>query len=124
MNKIQIMILGKDEMDVTPIAQQLQNITEWEIHVTTDKEDAVNLYQSNMQDVVIFTEALEAEIKKGLEKIFKFQSEDVIILSDTTEEDIWDKVNEALHQLADSKKTQYSFVDDALKHARFNISLN
>ncbi|KAA5536363.1 hypothetical protein F0919_01465 [Taibaiella lutea] len=124
MNKIQIMILGKNEMDITPIAQQLQSTDEWQIHVMTDKEDAVNLYQSNTQDVVIFTQALEEEIKKGLEKIFKFQSEDVIIFSDTNEEDIWNKVNEALHQLADSKRPEYSFVYDALKHARFNINLN
>jgi len=124
MNKIQIMILGKNETDITPVMQQLNNTAEWQVNAFTDKEDAISQFQNNTQDVVIFTPALDEMTKNGLQKLFQFQSEDVIVLSVTNEADIWNKVNDALHRLSDSKRPQYAFVDDALKHARFNISLN
>ena len=124
MNKIQIMILGNNEMDIAPIMQQLENTSEWEINAFTDKENAVKLFQNQTQDVIVFSNGFDKTIKKGLENLFRFQEEDLIVFTSINETDVWNEVNNSLHQLADSKRPSYSFVDDALKDAKFNITIN
>ena len=118
------MILGRNEQDIAPVMQQLANTAEWQVNAFEHKEDAVNHFVAGDLDVIIFTKAVEDGIKSGLAKLFSFRQNDLILLADADEKDIWHKVNEALHQLADSKRPRYAFVDDALKHARFNINLN
>lgn len=118
------MILGNDGNEIAPIVQQLQDTTEWQVNAITDKEEAVNLFQSQVQDVIIFSDTFDHAIKNGLEKLFRFQSEDVIVLTTVKETTIWEEVNDALHKLSDSKRPGYSFVDDALKNAKFNITFN
>lgn len=119
------MILGKTKTDIAPVMQQLNTVNEWEVNAFEDREEAINHFVANdFLDVVIFTEALEEETKNGLQKLFTFQQEDVIVLSAMEEAGIRDMVNEALHKLADNKRPKYAFVDDALKHAKFNICLN
>lgn len=118
------MILGNNETEIAPIRQQLQDTTEWQVNAFTDKEEAVSFFQQQTQDVIIFSNVLDVEIKMGLEKLFRFQFEDVIVFTAVKEADVWNEVNDALHKLAERKRPSYSFVDDALKNASFNITFN
>lgn len=124
MNKIQIMILGKNEQDIIPIINQLDSTAEWQVNAFSDKEEAVNYFQQGLQDVVIFSEAMEMETKQGLSKLFRFQEKDIVLLTSKTGSDVWEEVNDALHQKTLYSKPTYAIVDDALKNARFNICLN
>ncbi len=124
MNKIQIMILGENEHDIFPIVNQLNTTDEWEVKAFTNKEEAINHFQQSIQDVVIFHESLEANTKQGLSRLFQFQEEDVILMTANKTTSIWNDVNEALHNRGESSKPVFTFVDDALKHAKFNINLN
>ena len=124
MNKIQIMVIGKNEQDISPIVNQLNNTAEWQVNAFTEKEEAINYYQQGLQDVVIFSEAIDDLTKQGLSKLFQFQEAGILILTGKENSNIWEEVNEGLHQQKGSINPRYSFVDDALKNARFNISLN
>jgi predicted oxidoreductase (fatty acid repression mutant protein) len=124
MNKIQIMILGENEQDIIPIINQLDSTTEWQVNAFSDKEEAVNYFQQGLQDVVIFSEAMKPETKQGLSKLFRFQEKDIVLLTTKANSNVWEEVNDALHQKAIHSRPTYAIVDDALKNARFNICLN
>jgi hypothetical protein len=118
------MFLGENEHDISPIINQLNTTDEWEVKAFTNKEDAINHFQQGIWDVVIFHEAIEANTKQGLSRLFQFQEGDVILITARQTTSIWDDVNEALHNRSESIKPVFTFVDDALKNAKFNINLN
>lgn len=124
MNKIQIMILGNNEHDIAPIVNQLNNTEEWQVKAFTDKEQAINHFQQGIQDVVIFHRDMEATMKQGLSSLFQFQEENIILITADETTDIWEQVNELLHQRAYNTNPKFTIIDNALKNANFNICLN
>jgi hypothetical protein len=124
MSKVQIMVLGKNEQDITPILNELNNTDEWEVNAFTDKEAAVNYFQQGDRDVVVFSKEIAASEKQGLGRLFQFQERNIILLNFNHEKTIWTTVNDALYQREINMRPIYSIVDNALRHAKFNICLN
>jgi len=123
MERIQIMILGSTTADIHPVTEQLSHIPEWEVHAFSEKEEAVSFFQQRSADVVIFTDAVDVSVSTGLGKLFRFQEENVVLLSSVTATThIREAVNEALYR--EASPGGFRIIDNALMAAGISFHLN
>lgn len=115
-----ILLVGNNEQQVNNWIKVLNNHDEWNtVHALTD-EEAIEKFHQYSFDVVALGNDLSEEAVKKLNKLFTLQHEDVILITD--EMNTGEKIASALSSQK-KNKASFSFVDDALKNAGLNITI-
>ena len=115
-----ILLVGNNEQQVNNWIKVLNNHDEWNAVHTLTEEEAIEKFHQYHYDVVMLGNDLSEEAVKKLNKLFTLQHAEVILITD--ENNLEKKIASALPQQK-KNKASFSFVDDALKHAGLNITI-
>lgn len=91
-----------------------------EIVIAENTEDAIEKFQQSSTNFVILDYTIDTTEKRKLNKIFSLLNNDVIIAETVEGENINDSINKITQQ---NLQNSYSFIDDALLNAKFNIKI-
>jgi CheY-like chemotaxis protein len=124
MNKVQIMIVGNTKQHIATIKDQLVPHDDWYITGFTQAEEAISAFQLSGFDVVLFSNDMDQIEARKLSRIFRFQDNDIILISPKADDDPLTLIQEGLLKRKQAHKPVYAFKDDALRDAIFNIHLS
>ena len=120
MTTTNILLVGNNEQQVNNWMKVLDKNDEWNaVHAITD-EEAIEKFHQYHFDVVVLGNSLSDEEVKKLSKLFTVQNDEVKLIRD--DNNLEEKIRSALAAQEKNKAT-FSFVDDALKNAGLNISI-
>jgi DNA-binding response OmpR family regulator len=123
MNKVQIMIVGETEQNISRIMEMAAQQDNLDVSIAHDAETAINLFQQSDFDIILFSNTMDEVQKRKLSRLFRFQDEHVMLveLDHNAPEAL---LMDALRKRRRMHKPVYAFTDDALKEAIFNINLS
>ena len=125
MNKTSLLV-GSTDNDVTnSILQKINAISQWNGHGAATVEEAIEKFHYLPADVVVLAgNGIKAEERK-LRAIFSHQHPGVIIilLPEDEQDSVVNKIEGAIAEEQNSNRPSFTFVDDALKNAGLNISI-
>lgn len=113
MEKIQILVIGRDALILQKLSSFINATEEWESTATTDDESAVELFHQRKYDVVVLVDDIEDISANKFKSVFSFNNPNLIIIhhvGDSTEF-LKDEINEALQK----RKNSLNIVDDVFK---------
>lgn len=126
MNKATILVIGRNEAFIENLLKLINDNAAWSgMRVSTD-EEAIERFHLHPFDVVVLTNDIGKKANRKLRKIFIHQYPDTIILQhDLVASNflLLKEIHQALNNRNEENKPRISFVDDALKNARLNISI-
>lgn len=120
MKKTNILLVSNNETQVNDWASFLNRHDDWRFTHALNDEDAIEKFHQYPFEVIVLGKDLSEDAVKKLTKLFTLQNEDVILIK--AADDIETKIKEAL-AAAKRNNVHFSFVDDALKNAGLNITL-
>lgn len=125
MKKIEIMIVGPGSEWSENIRDRFEDGDSYTISPAASTEQAIELFQRLAFKAVIMSEDISAEDERKLERIFRFQFPEIILLKaeNLPVDEIRMKIDTALLEQERKMKPQWSPVDDALKNAGLNIMI-
>jgi hypothetical protein len=125
MNRTEILVTGRNQDSVNSIIKLMDNNNDWVSTYAATDEEAIEKFHQRDFDIVLFTGGVNGDEEKKLRKIFTIQNPDIIILKHSPHEGslLTDEINAALEKQRNDKKPSFSFVDDALKNAGLNITV-
>lgn len=88
------------------------------LHITGSIENAIEKFQQNGIDIVFVSDDIDTTGKRKLMKILNLLDENVNIIVFDSSADIRTIITNTLYH---KMKNNFSFIDDALTDARFNI---
>lgn len=118
------MIVGNTEQDIARINDQLGRHNDWHVTGLTQTEEAINAFQQSVFDVILFSSDMNETEARKLSRLFRFQDNDIILISLKAGDEPSIVVEEALLKRKHLHKPVYAFKDDALRDAVFNIHLS
>lgn len=118
------MIVGNTEQDIARIKDPMMQQGDWRITGFTQTEEAISAFQQSGFDVVLFSDDLDQTEARKISRIFRFQDNDIILNSLEAGDDPLALTREALLKRKQAHKPVYTFKDDALRDAVFNIHLS
>ena len=118
------MIVGNTELDIARIKDRLPQQDDWYITGFTGTEEAINAFQQYGFDVVLFSDDMDQTEARKISRIFRFQDNDMILISLKANDEPLALIEEALLKRKHEHKPVYAFKDDALRDAIFNIHLS
>lgn len=123
--RTEILIIGRDESILQTVVRLVNNDPSWVGTGTTSDEEAIEKFHHHHFDVVLLTNGISEEADKKLRKIFTLQNPDIIIIQHYGGGSglLQSEIREALEQRRAESKPTVSITDDALKNAKWNISL-
>jgi hypothetical protein len=124
MNKVQIMIVGNTEQEIARIQDRMVPHDDWYITGFTQAEEAISAFQLSDFDVIVFGDDMDQIEARKLSKLFRFQDNDIILISLKAGDEPLVLTQEALLKRKQAHKPVYAFKDDALRDAIFNIHLS
>ena len=125
MNKTSLLVVSTDNDVTNSILQKINATSQWDAHGAATVEEAIEKFHYLPADVVVLAgNGIKAEERK-LRAIFSHQHPGVIIilLPEDQQDSIVNKIERALAEEQKSNKPSLTFVDDALKNAGLNISI-
>ena len=125
MNRTEILVAGRNQDSVDSIVELMDNNNDWVFTQAATDEEAIEKFHQRNFDIVLFTDGMNDDEERKLRKIFTIQNPDIIILKHYSNEGnlLTDEINAALEKQRKDKKPSFSFVDDALKNAGLNITV-
>jgi PleD family two-component response regulator len=124
MNKVQIMIVGNAVESIARINDRLNQQEDWKATAITIPEEAISAFQQSVFDVILFSDGMDETEARKLSRLFRFQDNDVILISLKANDEPVTMIEEALLNRKQLNKPVYAFNDDALRDAKFNIHLS
>ncbi|MBC7937524.1 MAG: hypothetical protein H7Y86_19425 [Rhizobacter sp.] len=121
MNKTTTLIFGKNEHRNAALVEQLQN--SFQTVIVTSDEQAIEKFQQSNFDSVVFSDAVMAEERTKLEKIFSLQDDKTVFITDDDSNQVAPMISNAIAEKRKRNKPSFSFKDDALKNAGLNIKI-
>jgi len=122
MNKTEILITGRNGDTVRSIAELLNSNKDWVTTNATTGEEAIEKFHQRNFDIVVLADDINDEEERKLRKIFTVQNSDIIILNQSSVDNLLtNAINAALAKQHKEKKPSFSIVDDALKNAGLKI---
>ncbi|MCC6289804.1 MAG: hypothetical protein IT249_18150 [Chitinophagaceae bacterium] len=91
---------------------------EW--YITDSSENAIEKFQQSGIDIVFLHNNMDATDKRKLQKIFNLFDENINIVEIDSNANVATTIANALNN---QMKNNFSFIDDALVNAKFNISV-
>lgn len=88
------------------------------VYITGSTENAIEKFQQSGIDIVFLCNDIDSADKRKLHKIFNLLDEDVSTIEFDSNADIRTIITNTLNH---KMKKSFSFIDDALADARFNI---
>lgn len=119
----QIIVFGKQTMEFISVLKQVSKKEEWEIFAMLDVETAIEMMHRQNVNMIIFVDVEEID-KNKLRKIGTILNEDIAFLNYRRQPSVEKEVVALLNRQRLEKQAEYSFTDDTLKYANWNISLN
>jgi hypothetical protein len=123
MNKAEIMVVGTNGTTTDHKDFRIPDHPGWNIVYIEQAEAAIESALRQAPDVVILSGQLETKELRKLKAILQFQHPDTTLLEQDITADIAGTINAALQTGDSGYRASFSFTDDALKYARFNINL-
>ena len=117
MDKISILVVGRNEEILKTVIRLISGHADWEgIGAVTD-EDAIEKFHQHPSDIVLLTNGISDEEDRKLRKIFTHQRPDVIIIQHYGGGSglLSNEIREALDKRKAENKPTYSFTDDIFK---------
>ncbi|MFT3746809.1 MAG: hypothetical protein QM768_00765 [Agriterribacter sp.] len=115
--KTNIMLVSFNTSTFENIEKEL-NRKDVELHITGTIENAIEKFQQSGIGIVFINDDIDATGKRKLKKVFNMLDENVSINEFDCSTDIKATIISALNN---QMKNNFSFIDDALADARFNI---
>ena len=116
--KTNIMLVTNNASLVQNINSEL-NRSDIDIYITGNSENAIEKFQQGL-DMVFLLDDIAAEEKRKLNKIFSLLDDNISLVEIAEGENISDTISKSLSQ---NRHATYSFIDDALSNAKFNIRI-
>ncbi|HEU5053298.1 MAG: hypothetical protein ACTHNG_01705 [Ginsengibacter sp.] len=113
MEKLQILLIGRDSLILQKLATFINATEEWESTATTDDESAVELFHQRKYDIVVLIDDMEGVSVKKFKSVFSFNDPELIIIhhiGDSTNI-LKDEIKEALKK----RKKPINVMDDVFK---------
>lgn len=123
MNKTEMLVVGNNQSVLQTVISKINSNTEWNALAATAGEDAIERFHQRNVDLVILLGDIAETAKMKLNKIFRHQSPDLIIIKQNTANIglLEDTVKASLDKWEKENKPAISFADDAFKNAGLNI---
>ena len=123
--RTEILIIGRDESILQTVVRLVNNDPEWVGTGAATDEDAIEKFHHHHFDVVLLTNGIGDEEEKKLRKIFTHQDAGIIIIQHYGGGSglLQNEIREALGKRSAENKPTISITDDALKSAKWNISI-
>jgi hypothetical protein len=118
--KPEIMFVACDEN----IINTAQSNQEWNLTLADTDEEAIEKFHSRTYDIVVFGNSMEEGSKNKLRKLFPFQQDELIIISDVTTEDVNKEITEAIEIRNTQRKPKITYKDNTLAYAKININFS
>lgn len=125
MNKTEILVIGKDAVVLENISTLLNEQNAWSGTMVTTDEEAIEKFHHRHFDIVLFTKGVTAEEEKKLRKLFTHQNNTIILMQHNGAIDglLLTEIKDALNKQRKENKPTISFMDDALKNAGLDITI-
>ena len=125
MNKTSLLVISTNNDVTNSILQKINAISQWDAHGAATVEEAIEKFHHLPADVVVLAGNDIKEEERKLRAIFSHQHSRVIFISlpDDEHDSAVNKIERALAEEQKSNKPSFTFVDDALKNAGLNISI-
>lgn len=123
MTTTNILLVGNNEQQVNNWMKVLDRHEEWNAVHSLNDEEAIERFHHLNFDVMVLGKDLGNEATRKLEKLFTLQHDEAAVINDSADNNsLENKINGVLAAKKTSKAT-FSFVDDALKNAGLNITI-
>ena len=125
MNKIEILMVGDNKENLKNLAKLVSTNEQWEAaYVLTDEEAIEKFHQGNFAIVVLAGDYIKEKEAK-MRRIFTHQDPGIIIIQHYDESDdlLVNKIKNALDSKKQSRMSSISLIDDPLKAANSNITI-
>lgn len=122
MNKVQIMIVGNSQQDITAITTKAGIHENRQYTGITDAEEAITQFQQGFYEVVLLDGKLEETERRKISSLFRYQDEELILIQET--DDLEGRIHTALRNKERRLKRSFTITDDALQYAGMNIHLS
>ncbi|MFT3947098.1 MAG: hypothetical protein QM763_09010 [Agriterribacter sp.] len=117
--KTNIILVTNNTLMFGNIEKEL-NRKDLEWYITGSSENAIEKFQQGGIDIVFLHNNISATDKRKLQKVFNLLDENINIVEIDSNTGVITTIANALrHQM----KNSFSFIDDALAKAKFNISV-
>ena len=125
MNKRELLIIGQSNTGFQTFNDQFTKNGNWSVITASSDEEAIEKFHRHLFEVVVLTDTVSSDEEKKLQKIFSFHNPDIIIVKDQNgnNEALVAEIEAGLDKLKNTRKPSYSLVDDALKNAGLNITI-
>jgi len=125
MNKSELLLIGQSTTGFETFTDLFNKHGEWKIFMAASDEEAIEKFYRHHFEVVVLTETVSSDDERKLRKIFTFHNPDIIIVKNShgDEQALVAGIVTALDKLNSAKKPSYSLVDDALKNAGLDITI-
>ena len=125
MNKTEILVIGKDAVVLENVSTLLNEQNEWSGTPVITDEEAIEKFHHRHFDIVLFTKGVTEGEEKKLRKLFTHQNNTIILMQHNGAIDglLLAAITEALNKQRKENKPTISFMDDALKNAGLNITV-
>jgi DNA-binding response OmpR family regulator len=113
MEKLQILLIGRDSLILQKLATFINATEEWECTATTDDESAVELFHQRKYNIVVLVDDMEGISVKKFNSVFSFNDPELIIIhhiGDSTTI-LEDEIKETLKK----RKKSVNVMDDVFK---------
>ena len=113
MEKLQILLIGRDSLILQKLSLFINATEEWECTATTDDESAVELYHQRKYNIVVLVDDMEGVSVKKFKSLFSFNDPDLIFIHHVGDSTtiLQDEINEALQ----NRKKPVNVMDDVFK---------
>ena len=118
-----ILLLSNNTTTLQYDAEKLTERNEYMIIPALSVEEAIEKFQQTNIDVVVIYEDINLVDKNKLSRIVGFQSDEVYVLQLTKDTSLANALAELVKDIDNAGKPSYTINDDALKNARYNISI-
>ena len=125
MNKPSILVVGQRETSFLSLAEFASHNKAWETIAVATAEEAIEKFHRQDFEIIILADDIIGEEEKKLRRIFQVQNPDIIIINyhEIDNSSLSGDILRTLNTLKKAKKPAFTIVDDALKNAGLNISV-
>lgn len=116
MEKLQILLIGRDSLILQKLSTFINATEEWECTATTDDESAVELFHQRKYNIVVLVDDMEGVSVKKFKSVFGFNDPDLIFIHHVGDSTtiLQDEIKEALQ----NRKKPVNVMDDVFKNKK------
>ena len=125
MNKSSILVVGQRETSFSSLAELSTHSKTWETIEAATAEEAIEKFHRQDFEMVILANGLSGEEEKKLRRIFNVQNPEIVIMiyQGIDKSSLSGEILKTLKTLKKAKTPAFTIVDDALKNAGLNITV-